>query len=424
VRIAYLCCDFGVPICGTKGASIHVRELVRELAEHGHTVVVITPRQGGEPPADFSVPIVELPLEGLEEQTYSALRNDARAGPVAAREIRALLYARSLRSRAIAFLEDFEPDLIYERYSLFARAGRALARDLDVPHVLEVNAPLTDEEALHRGLRYEESARRQEREILRGADRVITVSRELERWAVGLGVEPERVLVLHNAVDPARFDVPRVEAEQVRAELGVVGQPLVVFVGGLRPWHDTGSLVRAIGLLHRDGLPAHLLIVGDGPDRAALRELAESEGLAAHVIFAGAVRHEIVPRYLAAADVAVASYDQSASFYFSPLKLFEYLAAARPVVAASIGEIGHCVRHGETGLLYAPGDVGELVDALAALLQDPVWAEALGRAGREHVVQHHTWEQNARAVEKLATGIKVRQPLSAAAARAFLGRPS
>jgi glycosyltransferase involved in cell wall biosynthesis len=424
VRIAYLCCDFGVPICGTKGASVHVRELVRALADRGHVVVVLTPRQGGEPPADFPAAIVELPLEGLEQQTYSALRNDVRAGPVAAREIRALLYARSLRSRAIGFLEGFQPDLIYERYSLFARAGGALARDLDVPHVLEVNAPLTDEEALHRGLRFEQSARRQEREILRGADHVVTVSRELERWAIGLGVEPERVLVLPNAVDPARFDVPRVEAEQVRAELGVAGQPLVVFVGGLRPWHDTRSLVRAIGLLHRKGLPAHLLIVGDGPDRAALRDLAESESLGAHVIFTGAVRHEIVPLYLAASDVAVASYDQRAGFYFSPLKLFEYLAAARPVVAANIGEIGHCVRPDETGLLYAPGDAGELADALEVLLSDPMRAEALGRAGREHVAEHHTWERNARAVEELATGIKVMRPLSPAAAGTLLGRRS
>jgi glycosyltransferase involved in cell wall biosynthesis len=118
--------------------------------------------------------------------------------------------------------------------------------------------------------------------------------------------------------------------------------------------------------------------------------------------FAGAVPHERVPGYLAAVDVAAAPYGETAPFYFSPLKLYEYLAAARPVAAADVGEINHCVVPGRTGSLYRPGDVDALADALETLLADHARAEAMGRTGREHVRTQHRWEATARAVVELA----------------------
>jgi glycosyltransferase involved in cell wall biosynthesis len=116
-----------------------------------------------------------------------------------------------------------------------------------------------------------------------------------------------------------------------------------------------------------------------------------------------------VPGYLAAADVAAVTYHPDTGRYFSPLKLFEYLAAGLPVVAADFGEIPHCIRGGETGLLYPPGDAAALADALATLIGDREQAVALGRHGREHVLRHHTWNSNARAVAALADEL-VEQP--------------
>jgi glycosyltransferase involved in cell wall biosynthesis len=100
--------------------------------------------------------------------------------------------------------------------------------------------------------------------------------------------------------------------------------------------------------------------------------------------------------------VAVVPYSAADDFYFSPLKLVEYLAAGRPVVAAAVGEIGHCIRPRETGLLYPPGNERALAVALAELLDDPGGAARLGLSGQEHVRGFHTWEQNAHAVTELA----------------------
>ena len=390
MRIAYLCTDLGVPVCGSKGASIHVRELSGALKALGHEVLGVCARLGGTPPDTYDVPLLEVPEEPV-------------GGPPARdRGVRFAAYASSVPARALPPLRDFAPDMLYERYALNGTAGLTIAHELGIPHLLEVNAPLVDEEVAHRGLASTESARRVEREILRRADRILAVSEELKRWLLGLGVAEERILVLANAADPGRFEAARGERSDVRRRLGVNGTPVVAFVGTLRPWHDPSILVQALGLLRARGEAPRLLFVGDGPERANVEQLAAERRLTALVTFTGAVDHDEVPVYLAAADVAVASYHPDTGSYFSPLKLFEYQAAGLPVVAAEVGEIPHCVRAGETGLLYPPGDAEALADALATLIDDRERAAELGRHGREHVLRHHTWSSNAQAVAAVA----------------------
>ncbi len=283
---------------------------------------------------------------------------------------------------------------------------------LDVPLILEVNAPLSEEHASHRGLAFEQTAQAVERKVLCSADHIITVSEELRQWVIGVGVEATSVTVLPNAVDVTRFDVAADKRERVRAKLGVGDAPMVGFLGTLKPWHGTESLVRAMGGLRRDGLHAHLLIVGNGPERWRLEELAEREGIADTVAFTGSVPHEDVPGYVAAMDIAVAPYPRLDDFYFSPLKIFEYMSAGRPVIAANTGQIRDCIQHGHTGWLYPPGDVGALAEAVRLLLQDRALASALGEAASRYVGENHTWTGNARVVETIAQG-PVRSPVEA-----------
>jgi glycosyltransferase involved in cell wall biosynthesis len=403
MRLAYLCTDLGVPVYGNKGASIHVRELSRALQELGHEVVVVCARLGGSAPKGFTVPVVEAPFE--EPAANELPPSDGDGGPVSPRSVRAATYARSLPTRVLPALRDFGPDLLYERYALNGTAGLTLAEDLGVPHVLEVNAPLVDEEQAHRGLAFAATARVLERTVVRAADHLFAVSSELKHWLEGLGVPAARITVLANAVDPDRFRMPNGDRQDVRRRLGLGGRPVVAFVGTLRPWHDPGILVRALGVLRARGMAPQLLLVGDGPERAGLEELARQDGVESMLTFTGSVSHDEVPGYLAAADVAAATYHPETGRYFSPLKLFEYQAAGLPVVAAELGEIPHCVRPGETGLLYQPGDVDALANALAALIGDRETAAALGRNGREHVLRHHTWTANARAVADRAAAL-------------------
>jgi glycosyltransferase involved in cell wall biosynthesis len=413
VRIAYLSSDPGVPVFGTKGASIHVRELSRSLQELGNDVTVVAARTGGDRPSGYDVPVVTVEPDLDDERLIELLRADPGGGRTIAGDLRFVLAASSLRERGVPLLRALGPDLIYERYALYGTAGMAMARDLDVPRILEVNARLSQEQERHRGLAFSSTARELETSVLRSAGHVVAVSSILRRWVIDAGVPPDRVTVLSNGVDPERFRPERDERDAVRGRLGLANRPVVGFVGTLKPWHDVATLLRAMDLVAPGEAPPHLLIVGDGPERTRLEDLAWNLGSSHAVTFTGGVPHERITEYVGALDVAVLPYGADGD-YFSPLKLFEYLAAERPVVAAAVGDIGHCVRNGETGLTYTPGDPTSLAEAISALLRDHPWAGTLARKGRDHVRAYHTWEGNAREVVRLAEGLVGRRPVEVA----------
>ncbi|MDQ3555148.1 MAG: glycosyltransferase family 4 protein, partial [Chloroflexota bacterium] len=372
MRIAYLCSDAGVPIGGQKGASVHVGEMTRALAGLGHEVRIFA-RRAASPRLPDGVSLFVPPPDAMDIALERWLRDDPAAGAAETWTVATIAGASSFRQRTRDAVRAFAPDLIYERYALFGATGAALAEELSLPFVLEVNAPLSEEQATHRGLAFPNAARSMERHILGKADRVVAVSSALASWLEGQGVAPSRIMVVPNGVDPERFDTSTVTGERrtaTRLRLGLTDRPVVGFVGTLKPWHDVAALLHAVALLRKAGTDVSLLLVGDGPERSALEALAVELHLSRDVVFAGAVPHEGVVDLLSVMDVAVAPYREQEGFYFSPLKLFEYLAAGLPVVSARLGDIAHCVHDDTGGWTYAPGDVSDLAHTVLAALRD------------------------------------------------------
>jgi len=400
MRIAYLSCDFGVPVFGTTGSAVHLRELVRALRGLGQEVRVYSPAadEGGAPNAIDGVQIVSL--GGIAHEVAELLKREDTGLPEHLyREWRRLLFAEHAQRELRPLLEAFAPDAIYERYALFSYAGVELAQALGVPLVLEVNAPLAQEAATHRELVLRATAEALEQRILCAASAVVVVSEPLAGHARRLGVAPERIEVLPNGVDPERFH-PDVSGEAVRARHGLEGKRVVGFAGSLKPWHDIDTLVAAARLLHERDERVRLLIVGDGPGMAPLRALD-----APFLVLTGAVRHEDVAAHYAAMD-AIAVTFTGESDYFSPVKLFEAMAMAKPVVAARAGQIAQLVVDGETGLLYEPGDASDLAVKVRDAFAREDGGASLGAAARSYVLDGHTWEHNARRVTEIVASLK------------------
>lgn len=136
---------------------------------------------------------------------------------------------------------------------------------------------------------------------------------------------------------------------------------------------------------------ARLVLVGDGPLRASLEEEAERRGLSGHVIFTGGIDHSEVPVAASALDLLVAPYPTMDQFYFSPLKVYEYMAAGKPIVASRIGQISDILEDRRTALLVTPGDASAVATAILRLWADRQFAEQLGHAARLEVQAHHSW---------------------------------
>ncbi len=421
MNLVYITADFGVPLFGFKGASIHVRELVTALQHCGHAVCVCSPATEEEatsfgelapPHAPFAAAarrrghLTFLPVAPSAEQVRAFKELEAldKFWGVKTRvrhELRNQLYNLALFEAALELARASRIDFVYERYSLFSYAGIRLARELGVPHLLEVNAPLAYEQEKMRGLEMKELAREMERHIFCGSDQVLVVSRALQDYVSSCGVSPERVRVIPNAVDPRRFVAPTA-GRSVRAQYQLEDKFVIGFVGSLKPWHGTDTLLEAFNELHEQAPHAHLLIVGDGPARAALEHYAAKYELASFVTFTGNVPYEQVPEYVAAMDVTVAPYTPHENFYYSPIKIFEYMVMGKPVIAGALGQVKDLVHDGETGLLYEPGNIPQLTSALMTLAHDASFTRAMGEKAGVWVRRERTWENNARLVVEVA----------------------
>jgi glycosyltransferase involved in cell wall biosynthesis len=364
MRVAYLSTDGGIAFRGAKGAAVHVEELVRSLAAAGAEVLLLVAGSATTEVPDYDGVTVEILPRPGKGATVGEL--------LGAEDERAAWLEERLRT--------FGADLLFERFALYSAVGAEAARALAIPHFVELNAPLLAEAARYRRLESEDAAEQLERRTLSGADLVLVVSDPLVAYARGRGAR--RVEVVPNAVDPTRY--PQ------RAERNG-GRPVAVFAGSLRPWHGVECLAAAWALLG-DTAPT-LLVVGDGPGRALL------EGAGARMT--GAVPHVLVPALLAEADLGLAPYAADAPDYFSPLKLFEYLAAGLATIAADLPGV-RAIVDDESAALVPPGDAEALAGAVAALAADTARRRSLGAAGRALVVSRHTWAHRAERILDLA----------------------
>ena len=416
MRILYLCSDPGIPVLGSKGASLHVRALTSALAALGHEVALAAPaltRSPWERSAEFEIPIEHLPPSETVDEAARGLKGfleTVGAPSSLPGEARRILYNEELRVVLKRRLERARPDVILERASLYGTAGVAIAAELGVPLVLELNAPLAAEHAAYRSTELGSLAASAERYVLSRADVVLAVSTALAEHAVLAGAERTRVHVLPNGVDPELFR-PGPSDHAFRARWNLDGGPVLGFVGGLRPWHGLEALPPLLEALMAGHPGLRLVVAGDGPQRGELGAEFERRGLSAHVVFTGALPHADVPQLLRELDVALAPYPaHEHAFYFSPLKLFEYMACGAAVVAPELGQIGEVARSGETALLYPVGDPDALVQACGQLLADVELRRRLGEAAAREVRAHYTWERNARVVtglvDRLASAAK------------------
>ena len=289
-----------------------------------------------------------------------------------------------------------EPDVLYERYNLFYHAGAWLKRETGLPFILEVNAPLVEERSRHGDLFWMSFARQSENSIWRTADKILCVSEPLAERVRAVGVENEKVVVVPNGVDAPFLELQ--DRDETRRQLGLEGKTVLGFSGFIRAWHGVDRIIEFLARQQRDDL--HALIVGDGPARPELEAQARALGVAEQVTFAGVVAREEMPAMIAAFDIALQPASVS---YASPLKLFEYMAQAKAVIAPDQPNIREILADNDTAILFAPESNEAFDNALTALLNDQALQSRLGVAAREELIKRDlTWSGAAAQVKSIA----------------------
>ena len=374
MRILYLALD--IQLGDASGDAVHVFEATRALARQAQVDLVVPKLKGKHQEAP------ELEAAGVEVHSVDTSAD----GPCA--------------KTCAAIAKKNQSEVIYERrYS--PKIGAAVSQSTKLPLVVEVNG-LPDVEADILGTAPKRSrAGKAIRSVIRKtfyarASRVVAVTPGLalaleERY----GLPPGKVVVVPNAADPDHF-APS-PAEDAKRALGIPEDaPVIGWVGSLVPWHGLTYLVEAAGTVLTADPRAVFLLVGEGPERETLEKMAMDRGVDGSFRFIGRVDHSEVPKYIAAADVCVVLIDAeryAVRYGFSPLKLYEYLACGRPVVATRTAGF-EVVEEVDCGELVNPRDAAQVAAAILSLLHDPE-REEKGRRARAVALERFSWKATA-----------------------------
>jgi PEP-CTERM/exosortase A-associated glycosyltransferase len=241
------------------------------------------------------------------------------------------------------------------------------------------------------GLRYR-LTRAHETHVFRGADAVTCICEGLRRDIVARGIPAEKVTVIPNAVDVEAFSMARSADRQLAGSLGLAGRPVIGFIGSFYAYEGLALALDALALLRPRMPELRLLLVGGGPQEAALRHKVGRLGLAEAVVFTGRVPHGEVARYYDLVDAFVyPRLSMRLTDLVTPLKPLEAMAQGRLVLASDVGGHRELIRDGETGVLFRAGDASALAEGVESLFADRDRWPAMQAAGRRFVEQERNW---------------------------------
>ena len=373
---------------GDGAEGIHIAEMVNAFRQLGHEVKVIGPSIQH--------------IEGIEQNTkrYLWIKKIFR-GPFY--ELAELGYNFVGYWNVCRAIKEFKPDFIYDRYIIFNYSVVAAGQKNNIPVFLEVNAPLALERDHEKDeyLYFKKLAYFLEKSICCTAFRAIVVSTPLKNYLIKQGVPSSKLICLPNGVNTDTFTPVQKDKKILQKYCLNENDIIVGFVGILRPWHGLDILLQAISdIINQERLRCKLLIVGDGPIRGELEHKIKDLSLAGKVIITGRVPHNEINNYIGLFDIAISP---KTTFYASPMKIIEYMAMAKPVVAPDIENIRDIIKNQETGLLFENGNPVSLAEAIKVLVSDESMRSSLGMNAFKHVKSVLNWKTNAKKIIDIFT---------------------
>lgn len=370
---------------GDGAEGIHIKEMVEAFRSLGHEVLLVGPAKNQNlgnstknSPLNFIKRFVRGPAYEFLEIGYN-------------------VYNYYSLARIVS---KFRPDFIYDRYITFNYSCVAFGLHHNIPVFLEVNSPLAyerdheEDESLY----LRKMAYFIEKHACSNTFKTIVVSTPLKEYLVSIGVPEKKILVLPNGVNIEKFR-PQIASNSLRKSLGICNGDIVIgFVGILRPWHGIDLLMDTFKVVHDKYPNTKLLLIGDGPIRDELENRSKQSGFQNQIIITGRVPHERVCEYVVLFDIAVSP---KATFYASPMKIPEYMAQRKAVIAPDTENIKDLITHGSTGILFKDGSKEALVNSLLMMISNPSKSLQIGSSAYDEILHRLNWKASAKKIEEI-----------------------
>lgn len=414
LRIAHLYQESGIRFCEPQAAQLHIYHTIHGLQQAGHEVALMA-LQGRQ--ILFTTDLQVFKTDQLQPGHFGSLGFSG-TRPFKLFESGTRRFQAQLRLPYLALFDSYRMaeagainlkgiDLIHERFNLLSLGGAWASKKLGIPFVLEVNADLLEQRKFkgvpERGLRRLFAVWATQM-CFNAAAKIICISAGLkEHLSSKWHIEDNKLSVLACAADVDAFG-PGHNPELIRQGLGLTTEPVIMWVGGFFPWHDLDLLLDSFALVLQRHPRTKLVLVGEGQTRPSVAQKVQKNGLQQSVIMTGAIPHSDVPGMLSIADIAVvpaAPVSASGGGTGTPLKLFEYMAAGKPIVATDLNQAAEVIRNGHSGLLVEAGNVNTFADAILKLLNDPSERARLGRNAQQQANDLYSWDEYTRSLEKI-----------------------
>ncbi len=291
-------------------------------------------------------------------------------------------------------IRSFRPDVVVARHD---SPSPSLASFLTrVPLIIEGDGPLEEVEVYH-GIPLTWFKPYFYRH-LKKAKFVTSISRVLDDIYMKYGITHPQLIPSHNGADPEFFKpYPEEDRQAIRRKFGLEDKVVIGFAGDARLWYGIGDAVKELIPVMRENPDIALLMMGKLGQMVDAINAETNGAMSDRIVSTGTVPFQEMPLYMSALDIVILPYlGASALFHFSPIKLFESMAAGRAVVAARLGQMAEIIRDGENGVLFEPEDATDMLRAVDRLVKSKELRDSVGRAARRTLEEKYTWRHSGR----------------------------
>jgi glycosyltransferase involved in cell wall biosynthesis len=292
-----------------------------------------------------------------------------------------------------------KPEVIYTRLTRNSIVPLIFSKVLRIPFIIEVNGLLIEEMQLFKRSKWEIwLAKKLINLNYKKADRIIAVTEGTKKGIIEtIKIDHDKIVVINNGANTDLFKP--MDQKNIQKELGLAGNyQYVCFVGNFTPWQGLHNLVDSASYVLKTDSKIKYLVVGEGPLKNSITKLTRERGFSNDFIFIGPVSYENVPNYINASDVCVVPKTPLKSGY-SPLKLYEYMACGKPIIASNLPGF-EILERNKAGFLVEPGDNEQLAESILKLLKDGETKKEMGENARKYVVNNHNWENISKEIVK------------------------